>query len=172
MASIALSGTGTKRVVLKTVNGVQKVSCSCCGCDSVPDEISVVFSGMTTCPISPAYPAPLTSATLTYSLGSNEWIYSDGLNVVRANCLSAKYIYEFLPEYAGNIPSGIAPDDTGTPLFTIDLVGDSGDVTDLSAFLGLYCIKNGSVTNKNTLADCGFSSDERWAYGGTATLSW
>jgi hypothetical protein len=36
MATIALSGTGTdKKVVLKTIDGVQKASCSCCGYASV-----------------------------------------------------------------------------------------------------------------------------------------
>jgi len=55
MASIALSGTGTdKKVVINTVDGVKKVSCTCCGCARYrPTETkpgaSIVISGVTSC---------------------------------------------------------------------------------------------------------------------------
>jgi hypothetical protein len=50
MATIALRGTETKKVVLKTTDGVQKVSCTCCGCP-LPEGTVFTFtvSGITSC---------------------------------------------------------------------------------------------------------------------------
>lgn len=173
MATIALRGTETKKVVLRTIDGVQKVSCLCCGCASVPDEITVVFSGITTCPADPAYPAPLTTATLTKTNDST-WMFFGALESVEATCITAKFIHEFLPDQIPDIPAGIDADDTGTPLFIIKMTGEPGSgVTDLTAFSGRFCVNNGSVTNRINLADCGILNDDQfWGYGGTATLSW
>jgi len=179
MATIAISGAETdKKVVLKTVDGVQKVSCLCCGCASVPSQITVVFSGLTGCPASPAYPAPLVSATLTRENPNESHFYEDALQSVNVGCVTAKQVYEAAAvpgaiDLTGYIPEGIAPDDTSTPLFIIQMSGESGDVTFLNAFIGYFAIKDTPVTNTIDLADCGiFNDDKYWTYGGTATISW
>jgi hypothetical protein len=172
MATIALRGTETKKVVLKTIDGVQKVSCLCCGCASVPDEITVVFSGITTCPASPAYPAPLVSATLTQENPNESYYYTDALQEVSAGCTTAKQIYDALPgiDLTAYIPEGIAPDDTTTPLFIIQITGEAPSTGFGNAFQGLWAMKDSPVTNLIDFGDC--AGRDEWAYGGTATLSW
>jgi len=170
MATIKTTGIGSSlRVLTKTdEDEVQRVSCSCCDpCASVPDEITVVFSGLTVC--EPEYPAPVTTATLTrFSISG--WFYSDTFNLVEVTCTTSKFIHEFLPDRVGFIPEGIEPDDTSTPLFAVSINGESAPITNSNAFIGFYGVKDSPEVNLLDFADC--DSQDAWAYGGTATISW
>ena len=177
--TIKTTGTGDDLRVLANAgeDEIQRVSCSCCdACASVPDEITIVFSGLTGCPASPAYPAPLVSATLTRENPNESHGYQDALHNLTAGCVTAKQVYEAAAlgfDLTAYLPEGIAPDDTSTPLFIIQMSGESGDVTFLNAFIGYLAIKDTPVTNIIDLADCGiFNDDLYWTYGGTATISW
>jgi len=176
MATIAISGAETdKKVVLKTVDGVQKVSCLCCGCASVPSQITVVFSGITICPSSPAYPEPLTTATLTQENPNEVYFYQDALQIVQVGCATAKEIYAAAAvpgavDLTSYIPDGIAPDDNTTPLFIIEILGEDPSTGFGNAFQGLWAMKDSPVTNLIDFGNC--ASRDDWAYGGTATLSW
>jgi len=174
MATIKTTGTGSAlRVLTKTSDEVQRVSCSCCGCASVPDEITVVFSGLTVC--DGGYPAPITTATLTRENPNESHFYEDALQLVTVGCTNAKAIYEAAAvpgaiDLTGYIPEGISPDDTGTPLFSITIFGEDPSTGFGNAFRGLWALKDTPITNFIDFGDCD-SSDE-WAYGGTATISW
>lgn len=173
MTSIALSGTGTKKVVLKTINGVQKVSCSCCGCASVPDEISVVFSGITLCPYTPTFPATLVSVTLTRGEDGG-FHYDDGTHAIDAECWSPSYISQFFPQFIPDIPAGIDPNGS-TPIFSIYYYAPEGGTgggpdQDGDVFGGRFLANGTSLNNFYTFSAC--SGRDNWAYGGTATLSW
>ena len=174
MATIKTTGIGAAlRVLTKTSDEVQRISCFCCGCSSVPSQITVVFSGLTTCPASPAYPAPVVSATLTRENPNESHYYTDALQEVSAGCTTAKQIYEAALvgiDLTAYIPEGISPDDTSTPLFIIEILGEAPSTGFGNAFQGLWAMKDSPVTNLLDFADC--DSQDAWAYGGTATLSW
>jgi hypothetical protein len=173
MASIALSGTGTdKKVVLKTIDGVQKVSCSCCDpCASLPDEITIVFSGITPCiPRDgiPPYPAILSTATLSRMTVEDPFEYNDGISVISVVCVPASQ-YVDTPE---ELPAGVDPD-SNTPLFLVQYIGSgSGGGEDGYglAFLNELPGEKNEITSQ--IVDCGELGREGWGYGGTATISW
>jgi len=144
MASIALSGTETKKVVLKTVDGVQKVSCTCCGCLSLPTTpMTVVISGVVACPSFPSTSLPNGSYELEYS-GDNQvrqWHLITETHDITLDCAVTLF-----------------------SLFIYTIVGDeltqfSGDSTDLL---------NGTIISNGNDCDQGEPS----ASGGTATISW
>ena len=171
MATIKTTGIGSSlRVLTKTdEDEVQRVSCSCCDpCASVPDEITVVFSGLTVC--EPEYPAPITTATLT-RFSINGWGYSGTFDEVTVTCTTSKFIHEFLPDRVEFIPEGIAADDTSTPLFDVNINGNAAPITNSNAFTGFYGVKDSPLANLLDSDGCG-ESDDNWAYGGTATISW
>jgi hypothetical protein len=174
MATIKTTGSGSAlRIITKTVSGVARVSCLCCGCDSVPDEITVVFSGITLCPNEPAFPTTIATAILTKTPDGSFFTYNDGNNEIDATCFLPSDIVNNLPELIPDIPAGIDLNGS-TPLFIITYRapeggGGGGPDQDGTAFIGGFVTNGGSVTNKLAADDC-FS--EEWAYGGTATLSW
>jgi len=170
MATIALSGTGTdKKVVLKTVGGVQKVSCSCCGCGSVPNEISVVFSGINVCTNAPSFPGTLSSAVLTRDESGN-FLYDDGTHRIGAICWTPNIISQFYPEWIPDIPVNIDPNGS-SPIFSIYYYAEDGTgIIFASVFTGQFAANGGSVSNILTASDCDPTTAIR--YGGTATISW
>ena len=174
MATIKTTGSASGlRIITKKVNGLPRVSCLCCGCASVPSKITVVFSGLTVCDV--RYPAPLTFATLTQENPNESYYYEDALQLVSAGCTTAKQIYEAAAvpgaiDLTGYIPEGIAPDDTGTPLFIIQITGEDVSTGFGNAFQGLWAMKDSPVANNIDFDNCADRDD--WAYGGTATLSW
>jgi hypothetical protein len=174
MATIAtIGGTATPRIITKTVDGVVRISCLCCGCDSVPSEITVVFSGLILCPYEPAFPETIATAILTRDPDGG-FSYNDGNNEVRATCYVPSFIVENLPELIPDIPEGVDLN-SSTPLFIISYRaaeggGGGGQDNDGRVFTGGFAINGGSVVNKLTFDDC--NSGDEWAYGGTATLSW
>jgi hypothetical protein len=169
--TIKTTGTGDDVRVLANTgeDEIQRVSCSCCdACASVPDEITVVFSGLTVC--EPEYPAPITTATLTrFSISG--WGYSGPFDEVTVTCTTSKDIHEFFPSRVEFIPEGIAADDTSTPLFAVNINGNAAPITNSNAFTGFYGVKDGPLANLLDSDGCG-ESDDNWAYGGTATISW
>jgi len=167
MATIKTTGSGAElRIITQTIEGQARISCLCCGCASVPDEITIVFSGLTVC--EPEYPTPVAMATLT-RFSINAWFYLDTFNLVEVICTTSKCIHEFLPDRVGLIPEGIAPDDTSTPLFSIGLSGESAPITFSNAFGGSYCVKDSPLANFLDFAGCDLR--DNWAYGGTAQIS-
>lgn len=170
MAKIALIGTGTaKKVVLNTVDGIQKVSCLCCGCESLPDEITIVFSGITICDPpegTPGYPSLLTTATLSRNSTVDPFTYDDGTNIISVDCVTAKDLAAVFPE---QIPDGVDPESL-TLLFSAryEGSGSGGGVDgDGRAFDSFPSVKDG-IVSVLVIDDCPIE----WGYGGTATISW
>jgi hypothetical protein len=170
MASIALAGIGAdKKVILKTIDGVQKVSCSCCGCDSLPDEITIVFSGITVCDPpegNPAYPSLLTTATLSRNSTVDPFTYDDGTNIISVDCVTAKDLADVFPD---QVPAGVDPK-SSTLLFSARYEGsgsgggEDGDGRAFDSFPGV----SAGISSALVIDDC----PVEWGYGGTATISW
>jgi len=154
MASIALLGTETKKVRIQTVDGVEKVSCLCCGCSTVPDIITVVFSGLINCPYFSSEAIPPTNAVLNRvqdpTPGFYEWYFIDSVAEIIADCsYDAQTGLTFSLYMAGA---------TGSP--------QSGN----PAYNAQGVQQNVAAQNSLDFVSCG--DDVGWAYGGTATLSW
>jgi hypothetical protein len=145
MATIALRGTETKKVVLKTTDGVQKVSCSCCGCAILPTtSVTLVISGASFCDdiFAPPPSPPNGSFDLPYVLTP----YNPNLKL---------FFLATVDYFIGvSCENGV-----------IDVsITSTGEGTFFEAPIELA--NGGSGTN--TLV-CGVSGA---GYGGTATLSW
>jgi hypothetical protein len=176
MPTIATTGSGDGlRIITNTLNDVTRVSCLCCGCAGVPDEITVVFSGIILCPHDPAFPATIATAILTRDPDGG-FSYNDGDSEVRATCYVPSFIVENLPELIPDIPEGVDLN-SSTPLFIISYratEGGSGggEDNDGSVFSGRFAINGGTVFNRGTATVDDCDNGYNWAYGGTATLSW
>jgi hypothetical protein len=111
-------------------------------------------------------------AILTQENPNESYFYQDDLQIVQVGCTTAKQIYAFLPtiDLTAYIPEGISPDDTSTPLFSIEVFGEAPSTGFGNAFRGLWAMKDSPVTNFIDFGDC--AGRDEWAYGGTATLSW
>jgi hypothetical protein len=142
----------------------------CCDpCASLPDQITVVFSGLTLCPPKsglPDNPPTLNFAVLTRT-SANEfidgvnglWTYNDGNNWIRAVCFSDENGVKFYLSY-----DGAADADPFVPPG-----GGGGPDKDGSAFAAAYFTNGSSLPNMLDSDNCG---NDGWAYGGVATLSW
>jgi hypothetical protein len=182
MATIALIGTTTdKKVVIKTVDGIQKVSCLFCDpCEALPDTLTVVFSGIQKCPSSTIDPVNgLYEVNL--SGGGSNWEYNDSIYYVRVDCFTAKQYMSGGGSGADMLPSGIAIDDCTTPIFDIEYgIYDPEDPITLLEFFGpsscikfKYASKLYPATNGTVCPNCFTSGfDGAIGYGGTATISW
>jgi len=196
MATIALSGTGTdKKVVLKTVDGVQKVSCSCCEtCATLPQTLTIVFSGIQKCANPGGDPPPgwyadssITVINGLYEVTRNSsifdtWIYSDATYQIRVKCSNAASIMSGSGgSYADRIPSGIALDDGTTPLF--EILYYTLDPEEPALYWGFFgrtdsiAWQYASKSSPGTSGmQCNYTLggyfDRNLASGGIATISW
>jgi hypothetical protein len=146
MASIALFGTETKKVVLNTVDGVQKVSCTCCGCAILPTtSVTLVISGASFC--DDIYAPPPAPPNGSFSL---PFVSPPSYNPLlkRYFLVTADYI---ITVQCSNGALGVSIISTGEGIF-------------FEAPIGLT---NGG-TGINTLV-CGVSGA---GYGGDVSLSW
>ena len=111
MATIALSGTGTdKKVVLNTIDGVQKVSCSCCGpCSGLPSTVELVFSGLNRCVSDCSFPLPSGLYTLTlyepavrYPYEPYIWEYTSAYFFIQFQCNIGQTSFTVIATLASN----------------------------------------------------------------------
>jgi len=180
MATIKTTGSGSAlRVITKTVDGQVRVSCGCCDpCGSLPETLTVVFSGIQKCPDSIL---DVTNGLYEVVRSGGEWIYDDSTYYVSVECLTAvQWMAGSLPNAADYLPNGIAIDDSTTPIFGIiygKYYTEDGDLF-LYAFyrpsdFGYKLASEMSAGNNST--NCiGFPSgfDGTIGFGGTATISW
>jgi hypothetical protein len=154
MATIALRGTETKKVVLKTIDEVQYVACLCCGCRGVPSQITVVFSGLINCPIFSSEAIPPTNAVLNRvqdpTPGFYEWYFIDSVAEIIADC---SYDAETGLTFSLYMAGAPGSPQSGNPAYNAQGVQ-----------------QNVAAQNSLDFVSCG--DDVGWAYGGTATLSW
>jgi hypothetical protein len=144
MATIALRGTETKKVVLKTTDGVQKVSCTCCGCAILPTtSVTLVISGASFC--DDIYAPPPAPPNGSFSL---PFVSPPSYNPL------LKSYFLMTADYSITVSCS-----NGSLGVSIEAAG--------TFFAAPIELKNGG-SGTNTLV-CGVSGA---GYGGTATLSW
>ena len=174
MATIKTTGTGSGlRIITKTVEGQVLVSCGCCDpCAALPETLTVVFSGIQKCPDSIL---DVTNGLYEVNLsGSGEWAYNDATHRVDVICFTASN-YTALGGNPDYLPNGIAPDDSSTPIFSINY--GRKDPEDPTELLGLFASSDRTAFQYASESSAGTSGlvcglDSAIGYGGTATISW